>query len=147
VSYPPFVNYATEAEYKAHYERVYCQGPVICFDGIAVRFRKDKFRHAFFESSRGNKDDIFSTQRAQRIDWIKTALEDPTSERYVGWDNVMKKYDKGRRVVVTPDDYVVVISIIGEKKGEFVTAYLADTPGQNGRSSTIEKIRRSPSWA
>jgi len=50
MSYPPLLSYQTIGEYRAHFERVYCQGPIVTFDGIAVRFRKEDFDHAFFES-------------------------------------------------------------------------------------------------
>jgi hypothetical protein len=43
-------------------------------------------------------------------------------------------------------DYVVVIVMTGPAKADFVTAYVADTPGTPGRPSTIEMIRRSPKW-
>jgi hypothetical protein len=45
LAYPALLNLATPAEYQAHYEAVYCAGAVVTFDGIAVRFRKNKFDH------------------------------------------------------------------------------------------------------
>ena len=144
--YPSLVIYATEFDYKIHYEETYCQTPIVCFDGICVRFRKEKFYHAFFESIMGGKDNVFSHKRAERINWIQTALEDPNSERFWGWDSTKKRYDKKRRVTVVMGNYVVVISLIGETNAEFVTAYLADTPSKNGKPSTIDKIRRSPKY-
>jgi hypothetical protein len=85
--------FASEAECRAHFERIYCQGPITTFDVIMVRFRKKHFEHCFFESSgRNGIKDTFSPPRAERIDWIKAALEDPMSELYYGvihWlDNV-----------------------------------------------------------
>ena len=35
---PPLVHYATVAEYRSHYERVYCRGNIHTFDGIRVYF-------------------------------------------------------------------------------------------------------------
>lgn len=145
--YPPLRKCTSPAEYRRHYENVYCRGPIRTFDGIAVRFRKRDFNHCFFESTRrdGSKN-VFSRKRAERMDWIKTALQDPNSERYQGWDRVRKRYDKTRRVVVVMGNYVVVIALTGSKTADFVTAYVADTPGRPGQPSTIDKIRSSPKW-
>ncbi len=138
--YPPLVSYQTIDEYRVHFERVYCQGPIVTFDGIPVRFRKDDFDHAFFESRRA-KDDTFSPQRSQRIDWIQATLQDPDSERYVGWDKKKKRYDRQRRVAVVKGNYVVVIAINKAGKGRFITAYVADS------SRTLGMIRQGPKWA
>jgi hypothetical protein len=86
VKYPPLVHYDREDEYLSHYERVYCKGPIATFDGIEVRFRKGYFAHCFYESIH-SKDDTFSKRRAERIDWIRAALQDPKAELRVGWDN------------------------------------------------------------
>jgi hypothetical protein len=51
-----------------------------------MRFKKQDFDHAFYES-RTTKDDTFLDSQAERIDWIQAALEDPKSEWFVGWDN------------------------------------------------------------
>jgi hypothetical protein len=139
VPYPALVKYPSIGEYRKHYERVYCQGPVVTFDGIPVRFRKNTFDHAFFESTH-SKDDTFSKKRAERIDWIKAALEDPHSERYVGWDNRRKRYDRRRRVTVVMGDYVVVIELTRKDTALFRTAFVADS----GR--TLNLIRQSPCW-
>lgn len=118
------------------------------FDGIAVRFRKGQFCHCFYESSRRNRvKDVFSAKRAQRIDWIKAALQDPNSERYQGWDKRRGRYDARRRVALVMGNYVVVIALKGRKQADFVTAYVADTPATPGRPSTVEMIRRAPKWA
>jgi len=145
--YPPLINYRTETEYRLHFEQVYCKGPIETFDGILVRFRKNMFNHCFFESSnRDENKDVFSRKRAERIDWIKTALLDRKSERYLGWDKKRKSYSKNRRVTIVMGNYVVVIQLTGKYKANFVTAYMADTKGSNGNFSTIEKIRRGPKW-
>lgn len=137
--YPPLVVYPTEDEYRLHFEKIYCKGPVDTFDAIPVRFKKQDFDHAFYESV-VKKDDTFSTKRAQRINWIKAALEDPASERYVGWDNKKKRHDNGRRVALVMTNYVVIISINKNLKGRFITAFVADT----GR--TLKMIRKNPKW-
>jgi len=140
MGYPPFVVYSTEAEYRFHFEQVYCRGPIFTFDNVPIRFQKRQFFHAFFESVR-IKDDTFSQKRAKRIDWIKAALQDPYSERYVGWDNRKKRYDDARRVTVVMGNYVVVIALNRRKnRGRFITAYVADS----GR--TISMIRNGPRW-
>jgi len=141
VSYPPLIKYKTIKEYRLHYENVYCHKPITTFDGIEVRFRKDRFNHCFFESSQRNKiKDRFSKIRAERIDWIKHALQDKNADIFWGWNKKRNKYDKYRRVVVVVKNYVVVIRITGKKKAKFVTAFLADS------KSTINRIRKSPKW-
>lgn len=141
MAYPPLVQYQTIDEYRAHYERVYCREPITTFDGIDVRFRKNRFGHCFYESSRRNQvKDKFSIQRAERIDWIKTALQDPDAELYVGWDGTRKRYDRNHRVTLVVGNYVVVIRLSGTKKAQFVTAYVADSP------STLQKIKGNPKW-
>lgn len=148
MDYPPLVHHTDEASYRNHFERVYCRGPVTTFDAIQVRFRRDQFFHCFFESSRrdGTKDQ-FSRVRAERIDWIKAALEDPDSERFLGWDRIRRRYDTKRRVAVVLGNYVVVISMTRKTSAQFITAFLADSTGERGQYSTIEKIHRSPKWA
>ena len=145
--YPPLVQYATIGEYRSRWIRCYCAGPIMTFDGIAVRFRRDKFPHYFFESSGrdGNKDQ-FSPKRAERIDWIKATLEDAKAELFVGWDKGKRRYDLSRRVAVVMGDYVVIIALTGEATADFVSAYVADTPASAGRRSTLEMIRRGPAW-
>ena len=139
--YQPLVQYETVDEYRAHYERVYCRQPITTVDGIAVRFRKGRFNHCFFESSRRNQiKDKFSIQRAERIDWIKAALQDTNAELYAGWDGIKKRYDKSRRVALVDGDYVVVIRLSCVNEAQFVTAYVADSP------STVQKIKGSPEW-
>ncbi len=141
VVYPPLVCYATVTEYRAHYERVYCKAAVTTFDGIAVRFRKHRFDHCFYESTRRNQvKDAFSNQRAERIDWIKTALQDSNAKLHVGWDGKKKRYDRSHRVALVVGDYVVVIRLSGNQTAQFVTAYVADSP------STLAKIKGSPKW-
>lgn len=139
MDYPPHVAYVTEAEYRIHFERVYCQGPIETFDGIQVRFRKMQFDHAFFESKK-TKDDTFSHTRAERIDWIKAALLDKGADLRIGWDNQIRRPARDRRVAIVKGNYVLIIRLVGDKKSaEFVTAFVADT-------ETIQKIRKSSKW-
>lgn len=140
---PPLVSYPTVAEYREHYERVYCRGNIHTFDGIRVFFGAGKFGHMFYESSaRDGRKDVFSPVRAQRIDWIKSTLEHPNADLFEGWDKGLRKYDASRRVAVVYEDFVVVVAM-GLKlnrslKANFVTCYQAD--------NSIGKIRKSPVW-
>ena len=147
MAYPPFVSYKTEAEYREHYERVYCRCGIVTFDGITVRFRKSQFQHAFCESSRRDgKKDKFSEVRAERIDWIKAALEDAESERYQGWDRESGCYSKKRRVTVVMGNYIVIFDLTSDTTGEFLTAFVDRGIRAPGRPRTIDQIRSAPKW-
>jgi hypothetical protein len=141
---PPLLEYESEAEYRDHYQRVYCRGVIFTFDGIRVYFGAQKFGHAFYESSAPGRcpKDSFSLVRANRMDWIKATLEHPDAVLYQGWDKDKRRYVPERRVSVVYEDFVVVIDLRkadGEKiKARFVTCYQAD--------NSIEKIRCSPRW-
>jgi len=141
---PPLVHYASVAEYRSHYERVYCRGNIQTFDSIRVYFGASKFDHAFYESTaRGGNKDVFSQVRAQRIDWIKATLEHQEAALFEGWDRTSRQYDATRRLAVVYEDFVVVIAM-GLKqdsslKANFVTCYQAD--------NSIGKIRSSPAWS
>ncbi len=141
--FPELVIYETVDEYRQHYEKYYCKRPVITFDGIRVFFPKNKFTHAFYESSdrRGAKD-VFSLQRAQRIDWIKNTLQCKEATLYQGWNARKKSYFADGRVSVVYENFVVIIRLSlkkdGSLKGNFVTCYQAD--------NSINKIRMSPLW-
>ena len=147
MAYPPLVSYKTVTEYRNHYECVYCQRGIVTFDGITVRFRKSRFQHAFYESSRrdGEKD-VFSNSRAARIDWIKAALEDPESERYQGWDRDRRCYSKKRRITVVMHNYIVIFDLTSRTTGEFVTAFVDREIRSPGRPRTIDQIRSGPKW-
>lgn len=135
---PPLVLYATESEYRQHFRRVYCCGPIMTFDGIAVRFRAAMFDHCFFESV-AMKDDTFSPERAQRIDWIAAILRDPSAELFVGWDNERKRPATNRRVALVSDDYVTIIQMQAAGKATFITAFVASP-------QTIAKVRSNGRW-
>lgn len=144
MSCPPLIKYRTIQEYRDHFKNKYCvfNGPVITFDSIAVYFYEDMFDHAFYESSnyRGNKD-TFSSERAERIDWIEFVLKDDTAELYVGYNNKTKSYGNSRRVaIINQDDYVVVIQLTHGKRARFITAFVADSP------YTAQKIRSGQKW-
>ena len=139
---PSLVFYDTEEEYQQHYETHYCHKIIHTFDKVRVYFPKRTFAHAFYESAnrRARDKSVFSRMRAERIDWIKIALNDPTAELYAGWLRDKKQYTHNRRVTVIYGDYVIVLRW-NVKKGSttFITAYVA-------QGTTISKIRRSPKW-
>ncbi|EJP6472974.1 hypothetical protein NHI66_002291 [Clostridium botulinum] len=141
---PDLVYYTNVDEYKEHFINNYCNGngPIETFDGVVVYFYPDMFEHAFYESSdkRGSKD-VFSPKRAERIDWIKSVLQDDSVELYEGYDNKTKTYHNSRRVaIITEDNYVVIIRFTKGIKAKFVTVYVADS------GSTADRIRTSPKW-
>ncbi|MBE8167994.1 MAG: hypothetical protein HAW66_06480 [Shewanella sp.] len=144
MSLPPFLEYATVAEYKRHYEKHYQRAEIITFDNIRVYFKPQKFGHAFYENSKGQKGakDSFSKLRAQRMDWIKATLSHPNAKVLKGWNKEQKCYENDRRVSVVFGDFIVVIELslskVGVLKGNFVTCYVAD--------KSIGKIEASPKW-
>jgi hypothetical protein len=79
--------------------------------------------------------------RAERMDWIKAALEDPNSDRFVGWNNRLKCYDNTRRVTIVLKNYVIIIGITKKGAGFFITAFVADS------DRTLSLIRKGPRWA
>lgn len=140
---PPLLKLADQAAYRAHYERTLCRGGIVTHDGIPVFFRKEEFDHAFFESSgRRGENDVFSPDRAMRMDWIAAALVDRQAPRFQGWNKKRNCCDPTRRVTVVIDDFVVVIALRLTKektlKATFVTCYCAD--------NSIGKIKASPPW-
>ena len=138
----PKLKYLSSAdEYKQYYVEKYCKKPIKTFDGIEVKFYEERFEHAFYESSDKlhSSKDVFSKDRATRIDWIEYTLKNPNAELHAGWDKKKKQVDRSRRVAfITPENYVVVIMLTGENKAKFVTAYYAD--------NSSEKIRANPLW-
>lgn len=139
---PELVNYITETEYRQHYESIYSRGIHHTFDGFRVFFSKQQFNDAFFESAnrRARDKSIFSRQRAERIDWIGTALREATSELYAGWDRNKKQINKARRVCLVYGDYVVVLQVNRAKQtANFITVYIAD-------QHMIASIRQNPRW-
>jgi len=144
VAFPPLLSLGSAREYKKHYESRYQRGEIRTFDGIRVYFKPQKFGHAFYENSerRAGVKDEFSTERAERMDWIRATLEHPDAKIYEGWNKAKKCYDETRRVSVVYADFVVVIecslSRNDELKANFVTCYVADR--------SIDKIRTAPDW-
>ncbi|MBU0539891.1 MAG: hypothetical protein KKF24_01010 [Gammaproteobacteria bacterium] len=141
---PSFLEYETIAEYKRHYERHYQRASIITCDGIRVYFKPQKFGHAFYQNSQGKAGakDEFSKERARRMDWIRLTLEHRDALIYLGWNKDARCYEDCRRVSVVFEDFVVVVELSlntkGELKGNFITCYVADR--------SIEKIRNAPMW-
>ena len=139
---PALLNLPSEDDYRAHFVATYCQGPISTFDGIFVRFQRRQFDHCCYESERrtGRKT-YFSRQRAERLNWIKAALQDPNADLRVGWDKSRRCYDYDRRVAIVSGNYIVIISLQqNQRTARFITAYVADT----GR--TLRLIKTSPEW-
>jgi len=141
---PPFVIKNSENEYKEYFEKNYCNKVIMTFDNIRVYFRKEHFKHAFFESSKFNKiKDKFSFERAKRIDWIAATLKNKNSKLFKGWNGKKKMVNPNRRVAYCFKNYIVVIEIKKSKegilKGEFITAFSAS-------NKTIKRICSSPIW-
>lgn len=138
---PELVHLSTIDEYKKYFVDKYCKKELITFDGISVKFYEDQFEHAFYESSNKKKrnKDVFSIDRATRIDWIEYVLKNPKAELHLGWDRDKKIYNKDRRVaIISPEDYVVIIRLNGNNKAKFITAYYAD--------NSASEIRKMPLW-
>jgi hypothetical protein len=137
---PPLKTFADAVECGKHYKQVYCSGPIPTFDGIMVRFDNRDFLHLFFESRGGGKKNLFSIRRAERIDWIKAALQDPAADLFQGYDNETKTCRPDRRVCVVSGNYVVIISLLGDNKAKIVTAFVVDDP------KVLGFIKASPKW-
>jgi len=127
--------------YQGFFHATYCAKPLKTHDGFTVRFRRSDFQHCAYESSKkdGYKD-AFSTQRAERLGWIKAALQDPSLTLYAGWDKEKRRYDHRSRVTLMIDDFVVVLRLKSATEAQFVTCYVADGP------HTKSKILSSPKW-
>lgn len=139
---PALLDYATEEDYRQHYEYYYCNCRIYTFDGLRVYFPRRQFYHAFFESaSRRSKDkSVFSRQRAERMDWIAAALQDGTADLYVGWNSKKKTYAYDRRVTIVYGNYVVVLQVRSDRaSATFVTAFV-------GGPETLRRIRGNPRW-
>lgn len=116
--------------------------PLNTFDGYMVSFKRERFEHAFYKSSKRNDEkDYFSFERAERIDWIETTLKDPDSILRVGYDNKKKRNDHDYRVAIVMGNYVVIIRFtnLADKQAQFVTAFIAE-------EIPLQKILGNPEW-
>jgi len=140
---PELLILSCETEYQTYYEENYCKCPIVTYDGIPIYFPKNKFDHAFYESSdRRGSNDIFSYVRAQRMNWIKEILQSETATLYQGWNKKTKTYDPCGRVAFEYEQFVIVVRLSlksdGSLKGNFITCYQAN--------NSLEKIKQSPLW-
>jgi len=141
--YQPFLLLSDETEYKEFYISSLCASPLVCFDSLSVKFRPEQFNHAFYERTKRyyKHKDIFSIERAKRMSWITTCLQDDTISPLAGYDNKRKRYDHNRRVsLITPDNFVVVLRLINQEEAQFVTCFIVDN------ANVATKIRKSPLW-
>lgn len=129
-------------EYRDHYNLVYCKGPIVTFDGIEVRFRKNNFLHLCYVDRSGKKGarSDFAQERAQRIEWIRDALLDDKTVLYFGWDTWKQRPMLDRRVaLVTPHNYVVTIQHTAATTADIVTAFLMD-------ADSVTKLKSNKQW-
>lgn len=139
--YPPLLNLKSPDEYRKYFEDNYCKQKIYTFDKIRVLFPKGAFDHAFYSSSsrREQKKDVFSTERAERMLWIKAALEDVSAELYFGWDNKRKCVVTNRRVAIIVRGYVVIIEMRSVDMAFFISAFISD-------QRALNMIRLNPKW-
>lgn len=140
------LNLPDEAAYRQYYIQNFTGRPLwfqTSMGAVPVYFGRDKFDHAFFESSRrdGNKDQ-FSLTRAMRMEDIGRALLAPSEDRRAGWDKKLKRYDHTHCVSIAMQEFVIIVRLgltsKGYLRGNFVTCYVAD--------NSIGKIRNAPKW-
>ncbi|MBN1364520.1 MAG: hypothetical protein JW976_06925 [Syntrophaceae bacterium] len=141
MNYPPLLNLQSPDEYRKYFEDNYCNQKIFTFDKIRVLFPKSAFDHAFYSSSsrRERKKDVFSTERAERMPWIKIALADDLAELYFGWDNKRKCVVSNRRVAIIVRDYVVIIQTKSADIAFFISAFIAN-------QRALNMIRLNPKW-
>lgn len=138
---PELLKLANEGIYQGYFNATYCLKPLRTHDGILVRFRKDQFKHCSYESSkRDGIKDTFSPLRAERLGWLKAALQDVNLKLYAGWIKKRRCYDHKSRVTMMVDDFVIVIRLKSATEADFITCYVADSP------DTKTKILSSPIW-
>jgi len=139
---PPLLILPEEADYRKHYEYYYVNGPaVVTFDGITVKFYSNTFDHAFYrDSSRTSHDKgKFDRGRAERMDWIRVALEDRALENF---RRVMPRGKVRRITLAYHGNYAIVTQIDSQDttRARFITAYLVDSP------SALIKMRSNSKW-
>lgn len=137
-----FLILPTTEDYKQHFRNKVCCGPVTTPQQVKVFFPPSTFEHAFFEAPGrdGVKSSEISPSRAQRMDWIRKGLADPSSQWFAGWDKISKRYVHHRAACVVGGKFVIVVrrSRSDRLKAEFMTCYWAD--------NSIDKILKSPAW-
>ncbi len=139
---PVFIEDKSFDEYREVFRKIYCQEPVITFDGIQVSFKMSQFKHVFMESTKRNREkDLVSEDRLKRILWIKHILESSDCDLRFGYDRDTKQTRTDRRVSLYRNKYAVVIQMTGKAKAIFITAYYITDPLGTGIG-----ILNSPKW-
>jgi hypothetical protein len=137
----PLLVLPDDRNYRAHFEAQYCRAPVLTFDGIAVQFFPEMFDHAFYRDSSPTAQDkaVFDLQRAQRMDWIRAVLADPSVELY---RRVMPNSKVRRIALESTTLYTVIIQMDprSSSRARFITAYVVDS------ASALAKMRANPRW-
>ena len=140
---PPLLFLPSEEAYRARFRNILVRNEITTFHGVPVKFRNESFSHAFFESTRRDRNkDAFSSIRAKRMDWIKPTLEDQVTDWYQGYLNKYSVYVPTGSVSIAYDNFVVILKYKTSSVGlsaEFVTCYAAN-------KYNIRKIRTSPLW-
>ena len=139
---PALLKLSSEAEYREHFHRTYAQGgPITTYDGIEVRFYDNQFNHAFYMSpTRGGGKTAFDRPRAEKMDWIRWGLANPSLEVY------RRTMESGavRRVILEPTvPYVIVCELLptDPTKAVFITAYIVTD------LETVRLVRSNPTWS
>lgn len=137
---PPLLVLPGQAHYRDYYNDNYVKAKVFTFDGIEVKFFPNRFYDAFFESeSRRERDKSrFSEERAKRMNWIGTVLNDAKMELYRRIED-----ERVYRIALHSQESYAVIIIFTDRDptvAKFVTAYTVDNP------KSLEKMRSNPKW-
>lgn len=140
MTYPALLKYTHEDEFRDHYFRVYCKGPLQTFDGISVRFNKSDYKHLCFQDDdHDGVREAFAWNRAERLDWIKHALEDSNAILKFGWLTKKGQVLYDRRVALVQGNYAVTIQFTGESEARIITAFLF-------AQDDVAKFLQDPDW-
>lgn len=147
--YPPLITTATpnrsDDSFKALiagiFKANYCLRPLVTpFGTVRFSFKRD-FNHAFFELGPDGPKSRFSILRAERVLWIKHALQDPKARHVQGYDKARGCCHRGRRTILVPEHrYVVVVQPAKGDHHIFITAFVATT------DHSWKKLLHSPDW-
>lgn len=141
IDLPPLLQLRNEDDFETHFQQTYLMSESIyTFDGIEVLFFERNFNHAFYTKSDRNsiKKDMFSLERAQRMDWIKAVLKSSEFELY---RRIMRNGIIRRIALVPSERYAVIIQVEKNmKRANFVTAYVVES------DVALGKMRSNPKW-
>ena len=129
-----------EQDYRDHYKQHYLnQSPIKTFDDIGVSFKLANLMELIRKDPGPNLPREFCPQRAERLDWIKVALQDAGAGLYFGYDHKAKVVDYNRRIAIVDFNYAVIIRMTGEKRAAMLTAYPMD-------SGPLALAKSNPVW-